>query len=709
MPSVQDGPTFPAMAFPDGVDLFCESADSYSTGVQVGGLTVTQHTGSDMAIDISQGWFAIAGVLYYYAGATNVSIAPASTGDRRDTVVMRITAGSPTYYVVKGTPCGYTGGNWSPGCGYEPPMKGPMNWVLGGLTATSVNISFDVVLAEIYVSNSTTAIVGTSSSIISPTTGNIVDKTIPAQGATGGTQTQWALTTTVGSGSNGGEISQIASWSSPSAGVLDTGTLPTNFPTSGQVAVLASGATTALVNYTGTSGGNSLTGCTYVSGSPTGTVSTGGFIYVSQLTVAVNGTYEIGVVGGGGGGGGSSAGASYSGGGGGGSGAAATEVATLSAGEIISFVIGNGGTAGASGGSNGGTGGTSSASGTGASVAAAGGSGGGGTTGTGGANGGVAGAGRTILAAGIIGCGGPSGNVSVSPLPTTNIGSGGGGGGSAAATTTGGTGGAAGAPGTALAAAGTSGGSLSVNGVAGGTALANTAGGGGGAGGGTVSGTGAAGGAGGSGYGWIRPTQGSDADIVSVIPNKPQDFGLLGWTVDPFASTGSFQLNGSGRVYLIRFRCVTSGTLGHIVYSVASAGSGLTSGENLVGIYDTGQATAGQATLLGVSGDQTTNFGTAGTYSAAITAQSAGSLALTAGQDYFAAILGNGTTLPHINCGGSGGIAVDLLSDSGLSGTALRLSRDASGSHTALQASITNANLTGVDNGSMPYCFALAT
>jgi hypothetical protein len=194
MPSVQGGPSFAAMAFPDEVDLFAESADGYGTGVLGvpiggsygavgGGLVVTQHTGSDMAVDIAAGWFAINNVLYYYGGATNVAIAAASSGDRRDTVVMRITPGSyiPSYYVVKGTPCGYTAGNWTPGCGYEPPMKGPMNWSLSGTTSTSVNLLTDVVLGEVYVSNSTTAIVGTTSTIILPTTGNIVDKTIPTQ------------------------------------------------------------------------------------------------------------------------------------------------------------------------------------------------------------------------------------------------------------------------------------------------------------------------------------------------------------------------------------------------------------------------------------------------------------------------------------------------------------------------------------------------
>ena len=89
--------------------------------------------------------------------------------------------------------------------------------------------------------------------------------------------------TTVASGSNGGEISAIASWSSPSAGVLDVGTLPGNWPTAGTVNVAASGSTTAVVTYTGVSG-NSLTGCAYVSGSATGTVSTGGAVSLVTST-----------------------------------------------------------------------------------------------------------------------------------------------------------------------------------------------------------------------------------------------------------------------------------------------------------------------------------------------------------------------------------------------------------------------------------------
>jgi hypothetical protein len=83
-------------------------------------------------------------------------------------------------------------------------------------------------------------------------------------------------TTTVASGSNGGEISAVASWSHPSAGVLDVAST-TGFASSGQILVAASGSTTAVVTYTGMTS-TSFTGCAYVSGSATGTVSTGGAV-----------------------------------------------------------------------------------------------------------------------------------------------------------------------------------------------------------------------------------------------------------------------------------------------------------------------------------------------------------------------------------------------------------------------------------------------
>jgi trimeric autotransporter adhesin len=95
--------------------------------------------------------------------------------------------------------------------------------------------------------------------------------------------------TTVAAGSNGGEISTVASWSSPSAGVLDVATT-TGWATSGTVTVAASGATTAVVTYTGIAVGQ-LTGCAYVSGSATGTVSTGGAV-TAVSSVANTGSFN---------------------------------------------------------------------------------------------------------------------------------------------------------------------------------------------------------------------------------------------------------------------------------------------------------------------------------------------------------------------------------------------------------------------------------
>ena len=83
--------------------------------------------------------------------------------------------------------------------------------------------------------------------------------------------------TTVAAGSNGGEISTIASWGATFGGngVLAVAST-TGFPAAGTLSIAASGPTVALVTYTGTSGGNTFTGCAYVSGSATGTIATGG-------------------------------------------------------------------------------------------------------------------------------------------------------------------------------------------------------------------------------------------------------------------------------------------------------------------------------------------------------------------------------------------------------------------------------------------------
>lgn len=100
-------------------------------------------------------------------------------------------------------------------------------------------------------------------------------------------------TTTVAAGSNGGEISQIASWGSGFGGngVLYVAST-TGWPTSGTLWVAASGSTVGKVNYTGITS-TSFTGCTYVSGSATGTIATGGVISASSNNTAQAGVRSI--------------------------------------------------------------------------------------------------------------------------------------------------------------------------------------------------------------------------------------------------------------------------------------------------------------------------------------------------------------------------------------------------------------------------------
>lgn len=186
-PSIGDSPSFHGMTVPDEVDLFAAVAAVLGTGI-VSGCLVTQHTGSDMAVNVSAGTVAILGNLYTYAGTTNLAVSAASTGDRRDTIIMRLAAGAVTAVVIKGTPLtGLTGAGWTDGVLPStslPPMKGPMNWS-SSTPSTSVNYTTDAVCSEAYVAYNTTGIAGTTSTIVAPTSGNLVDKTTPPLVLTG--------------------------------------------------------------------------------------------------------------------------------------------------------------------------------------------------------------------------------------------------------------------------------------------------------------------------------------------------------------------------------------------------------------------------------------------------------------------------------------------------------------------------------------------
>ena len=149
-PNIEDAPSFDAMAVRDSVDLFAMTSDAQAA-VVVTGMTVTG-TGS-MSVAVAAGQVSINGTTYDYTGGT-ATVGAASSSDRRDTVVY--TAGTGVQ-VIAGTACGYTSGTWTKTVTTaNPPVK--------QLTAMPSN---SVILAEVYVSLSTTTIV---------TATNVVDK-----------------------------------------------------------------------------------------------------------------------------------------------------------------------------------------------------------------------------------------------------------------------------------------------------------------------------------------------------------------------------------------------------------------------------------------------------------------------------------------------------------------------------------------------------
>ncbi len=177
--------------------------------------------------------------------------------------------------------------------------------------------------------------------------------------------------------------------------------------------------------------------------------------------------------------------------------------------------------------------------------------------------------------------------------------------------------------------------------------------------------------------------------LLQGTVSGPTDFGYLGWTVDPRDCRNN-SAPTAGRISLTRFTSRVTATCGHLVYYINTPGATLTSGECFIGIYDTGQTTAGVATLLAQSADQH-NFwqtnGLGGSAGAATALTSSASLV--ADGDYFIAVLANGTTMPQFEQGGN----TTLLINYNLSGLGLRTALDATTGVTTLPSTITAANI----------------
>lgn len=156
---------------------------------------------------------------------------------------------------------------------------------------------------------------------------------------------------------------------------------------------------------------------------------------------------------------------------------------------------------------------------------------------------------------------------------------------------------------------------------------------------------------------------------------KPADHGLLAWTQDPATLRNAGDNVTAGVVYLSKVKIVDRSTVvSNILYGVVLAGTGLTAAQNFVGLYNS------SGTRLAVSADQTTNFGSLGLKTAAITPQT-----LAVGS-YYVAILVNLTpgTIPQFATGAGGSSATNA----GLTAGTARFLTALTG-QTTLPASIT--------------------
>jgi hypothetical protein len=145
-------------------------------------------------------------------------------------------------------------------------------------------------------------------------------------------------------------------------------------------------------------------------------------------------------------------------------------------------------------------------------------------------------------------------------------------------------------------------------------------------------------------------------NLTNTLDFQPVDHGIKAWTQDPAGCGSTGSANSGGVVYLSKVILRVGATVTQAFVTVTSAGTGLTAGQNFVGLYDS------TGTRLAVSADLTTDFGSVGTKTVSL-----GSNVLTAGS-YYVAILANGTTPPSFmrgNGASASALNVGLASGAG--------------------------------------------
>jgi hypothetical protein len=188
-------------------------------------------------------------------------------------------------------------------------------------------------------------------------------------------------------------------------------------------------------------------------------------------------------------------------------------------------------------------------------------------------------------------------------------------------------------------------------------------------------------------------SNGAHPATFAYASDSPSKHGYLEWNYDPIA-VGTPNLQPiSGTLYLLKITPQASGTISNVVLVMGTAGATLTSGENLVAVFNS------SGTQLGISADQSTSWaGSTGVKTIALTSP----ITVTAGADYYVAILAVGTTTPKF-AGTSSSTASAV--NAGLSASLDRFCVNGSGL-SAMPSSLTLTSNTGT--GSFPIWVALS-
>jgi hypothetical protein len=171
------------------------------------------------------------------------------------------------------------------------------------------------------------------------------------------------------------------------------------------------------------------------------------------------------------------------------------------------------------------------------------------------------------------------------------------------------------------------------------------------------------------------------AEALAISPFTAADAGYLAWNFDVGASlaSGAGQALGNSVITLNRVNLRTAASVTNVVVYLGTLGSGLTSGQNFAGLYNS------SGTLIGTSADQTTTWNTGGSGGLKTIPLTGGPFACPAGF-YWVALLSNESAGTPAAFGRAGNLS-STLQNAGLSAATLRWCTNGTG--TSLPSTIT--------------------